>query len=67
MAYAKGARMGGALIAENTPVTKILVEQGRAVGVETPQGPIRARTVVICGGMWSRELGRSIAFVVAID
>ena len=56
MAYAKGARMGGALIAENTPVTKILVEQGRAVGVETPQGAIRARTVVICGGMWSREL-----------
>jgi glycine cleavage system aminomethyltransferase T/glycine/D-amino acid oxidase-like deaminating enzyme len=56
MAYARGARMGGALIAENTPVTKILVEQGRATGVMTAQGPIRARTVVICGGMWSREL-----------
>jgi 4-methylaminobutanoate oxidase (formaldehyde-forming) len=60
MAYAKGARMGGALIAENMPVTKILVEQGRATGVETPQGRIRARTVVICGGMWSRELAAQV-------
>jgi glycine cleavage system aminomethyltransferase T/glycine/D-amino acid oxidase-like deaminating enzyme len=56
MAYAKGARLGGARILEHTPVTRILVERGRAVGVMTEQGPVRARTVVVCGGMWSREL-----------
>jgi 4-methylaminobutanoate oxidase (formaldehyde-forming) len=56
MAYAKGARMGGARILEHTSVTQILVEHGRAAGVMTDKGPIRARTVVICGGMWSRDL-----------
>lgn len=56
MAYAKGARMGGTRILEHTSVTQILVEHGRAAGVMTDKGPIRARTVVICGGMWSRDL-----------
>jgi heterotetrameric sarcosine oxidase gamma subunit len=56
MAYAKGARMGGARILEHTSVTQILVEHDRAAGVMTDKGPIRARTVVICGGMWSRDL-----------
>lgn len=55
-AYARGARMGGAKIFENLPVTKILVENGKAAGVMTERGPIRAQTVVICGGMWSRDL-----------
>jgi glycine cleavage system aminomethyltransferase T/glycine/D-amino acid oxidase-like deaminating enzyme len=54
-ALAKGARMGGAQIFEQTPVTQILIEKGRAVGVRTEQGDVRADKVVICGGMWSRE------------
>lgn len=59
-AFAKGARMGGAKIFENTKVTQILVEGGRAVGVMTDKGEIRAGTVVIAGGMWSRDLGASV-------
>ncbi|MDW3207053.1 MAG: FAD-dependent oxidoreductase [Alphaproteobacteria bacterium] len=59
-AFAKGARMGGARIFEHTKVTRILVEGGRAVGVITDKGEIRAKTVVIAGGMWSRDLGASI-------
>ncbi|MBP5855406.1 FAD-dependent oxidoreductase [Marivibrio halodurans] len=59
-ALAKGARMRGASIFEETAVTRILVENGRAVGVETARGPVRAGTVVICGGMWSRDLGGDI-------
>ena len=59
-AFAKGARMGGAKIFENTKVEKIVVEGGRAVGVLTEQGEIRAGTVVIAGGMWSRDLGASV-------
>ncbi len=57
-ALAKGARMGGATILENIKVTDILTENGKAVGVETEQGTIKADIVVNCGGMWARELGK---------
>jgi 4-methylaminobutanoate oxidase (formaldehyde-forming) len=59
-ALAAGARSRGAKIFENTKVTRILVKNGKAVGVETAQGTIRADKVVIAAGMWSRDLGRSI-------
>lgn len=59
-ALAKGAKMGGAKIFEDTKVTQIIVENGRAVGVVTEKGAIRAQTVVIAGGMWSRDLGAAI-------
>jgi len=60
MAYTRGARMRGAKIIENLPVTQILVEGGRAVGVMTNAGAIHAKKVVICGGMWSRDLAAQI-------
>ncbi|MEQ1520730.1 MAG: FAD-dependent oxidoreductase [Aestuariivirga sp.] len=59
-ALASGARSRGAKIFENTKVTRILVEKGKTVGVETTEGTIMADKVVIASGMWSRELGRSI-------
>jgi 4-methylaminobutanoate oxidase (formaldehyde-forming) len=59
-ALAAGARKTGAKIVENCKVTRILVERGMVVGVETAQGTIRADKVVLAAGMWSRELGRSI-------
>ncbi|MCT8329329.1 GcvT family protein [Albidovulum sediminis] len=58
MSLAKGARMGGARIFENTAVTEILVRNGAAIGVRTATGQsILAENVVICCGMWSRQLG----------
>lgn len=54
-AFAKGARLGGATIIENLAVERILVESGRVSGVRTAYGDVRARKVVICGGMWSRD------------
>jgi heterotetrameric sarcosine oxidase gamma subunit len=66
MAYAKGARLGGARILEQTAVNRILVENGRAAGVMTGKGPIRANTVVICGGMWSRDLASSIGVTLPL-
>lgn len=60
LAMAKGARSAGVRICEDTPVRRILVENGRAVGVETPGGTIRAPKVVIAGGMWSRDLAARI-------
>lgn len=69
-AFAKGARMGGAKIVEETKVGRILVENGRAVGVVASQGgervEIRAKTVVIAGGMWSRELGGMVGVNVPL-
>ncbi|MFL5260529.1 MAG: FAD-dependent oxidoreductase [Hyphomicrobiales bacterium] len=59
-ALAAGARKRGAEVIENTKVTRILLEGGRAVGVETAAGTIRADKIVIAAGMWSRDLGRTI-------
>jgi heterotetrameric sarcosine oxidase gamma subunit len=66
MAYAKGARMGGARIIEQLAVTRILTENGKATGVMTEQGPIDARQVVICGGMWSRDLAAQIGVTIPL-
>ncbi len=57
-ALAKGARMGGAAIFEDVKVTAILHNQGRVTGVATDQGDIACETVVNCGGMWAREIGK---------
>ena len=58
MALAKGARMGGAKIFEDTKVTGIATQNGRVVGVDTAAGHIKADYVVNCAGMWGREVGR---------
>jgi 4-methylaminobutanoate oxidase (formaldehyde-forming) len=58
MALAKGARMGGAQILEETKVTGILKEKGRVTGVVTDKGDIAAEYVVNCCGIWSREVGK---------
>jgi glycine cleavage system T protein len=57
-ALAKGARAGGAQIFENTKVTAVHHDDGRATGVATTGGDIVADAVVNCGGMWGREIGR---------
>ena len=60
MALAKGARMGGALIQENTKVEEVIIEAGKAVGVHTDQGTIMADKVVLAGGLWSRDFAKKI-------
>ena len=57
MAYAKGARMGGAAIVEGVPVTGFTKANGRVTGVVTHQGTIETETVVVAAGMWGRQLG----------
>ena len=57
MALAKGARSHGVQIFEDTPVTRVVIERGRVIGVETDQGLIRAEHVVNATGMWAREFG----------
>ena len=66
-ALAKGARQRGAEIFENTPVTAILIDKGRAVGVRTDAGEVRAEYVVNCAGMWARAVGRMAGVVVPLQ
>ena len=42
-ALAKGARSKGAKLVENMPVTEILTEKGKIVGVRTPDGFVQRR------------------------
>jgi len=56
IALAKGARQRGATIVENVRVLDIVHKNRRVVGVITTLGNIAADYVVICGGMWTREL-----------
>jgi len=55
IAYAKGARQGGANILEKVAVQSLTVEGGAVKGVLTDQGPVQADVVALCGGMWSRH------------
>lgn len=56
-ALAAGARAAGARILEGVRVLGIERERGRAAGVTTTAGRIRCEQVVLCGGMWTRQLG----------
>lgn len=54
---AKGARQGGARIAERVRVTGFTTEAGRVTGVRTDQGDVEAEVVVNCAGQWAKALG----------
>ncbi|MGB8326967.1 MAG: FAD-dependent oxidoreductase [Steroidobacteraceae bacterium] len=58
LSLAKGARMRGVKILEDTPITGIEVRQGRVTAVLTALGRIACETVVNCAGQWAREVGR---------
>ena len=55
MALAKGARQHGAVIYEGVTVRQVLMDGGRATGVETESGTITAEVVVNCTGLWARS------------
>jgi sarcosine dehydrogenase len=60
-AIAKGARMRGATICEDTPVTSITVDGRRCTTVHTAAGhAIECEMVVNAAGMWGMEVGRMV-------
>ena len=65
-ALAKGARAAGARIVENMPVTAMRTAPGWVDGVTTEQGEIEADCVVLCTGMWTRDLAASIGVNVPL-
>ena len=58
MALAKGARMRGVQIFEETSVVGFGKDGNRVTSVVTDRGEIQVEFVVNCGGMWARELGK---------
>ncbi len=63
---AKGARMNGARMFENTEVTAIEVENGRVRAVQTSRGRIACEVVVNCAGQWAREVGAMVGVNVPL-
>ena len=57
MAYAKGARLGGARIVEGVTAIGFTSTKGRVTGVVTDRGTIMTDYVVNAAGMWARQLG----------
>jgi len=58
MSMAKGARMAGVKIFEDTPVAGFTLEENRVTGVTTERGDIQVEYVVNCAGMWARKVGK---------
>ena len=65
-ALAKAARANGAAIFQNTKVTGFADDGACVTGVETPEGTIGANTVVLCAGMWTRDLAASVGVNVPL-
>jgi len=63
---AKGARMAGAVIWEDTEVTGIETKDGRVTAVLTSRGRIACEAAVNCAGQWARELGRRVGVNVPL-
>jgi len=56
-AFARGARMGGAEIERECPVTELHQRPDGGWDVITPKGTIVAESVVNAAGLWAREVG----------
>ncbi len=67
MSLAKGARLGGVKIFEETPVVGFILDGGRVTGVRTIRGDIRCEHVVNCGGMWARQIGEMAGVAVPLQ
>lgn len=65
-ALARGARKLGVRIFEHTKVTDVHRDGRRITGVSTNAGEIAADIVVLCGGMWTRELAAGIGVHVPL-
>jgi sarcosine dehydrogenase len=66
MALARGARMAGATICEDTLVLSIEVVDGIVRAVVTDQGRIECEKVVVCAGQWTRALAATVGVNVPL-
>ena len=67
LALAKGARQNGALLFEQLKMLAVERQGTRVVAVQTDQGRVGCETLVLCTGMWSRHLGRSLGVALPLQ
>ncbi len=60
IALALEAEKRGVQILQETKVESVLMSGSRATGVRMPKGEIHAETVILTGGMWTRQLALEI-------
>ena len=65
-ALARGARNGGTRIFEKTRVDKLLVRDGKAIGVATDAGTVTADVVVLACGQWTRQVAATVGVTVPL-
>lgn len=65
-ALARGARMAGASIFEDTKVLSIDLQDGVIKGVNTEKGRIACEKVILCGGQWTRDFARTVGVNVPL-
>jgi glycine cleavage system aminomethyltransferase T/glycine/D-amino acid oxidase-like deaminating enzyme len=66
LSLAKGARMGGAQIFEDTKVLSVDVDRGIIKGVESERGYIACGVVIACAGQWTRDFAKSVGVNVPL-
>lgn len=54
------ARDSGFEVREKTPVSGLLVEHGKVVGIRTPKGEERAERVLLCSNIWAPVLAATV-------
>ena len=65
-ALARGARMAGASIFEDTEVVDIEIDKGRIRAVITDRGRIECERVVVCAGQWTRDFAARFGVTVPL-
>lgn len=65
-AFAKAAHKNNAILQLNCEVLNLITKNNKILGVQTTHGEIRADSVVICSGVWSNNILKTIQLEVPI-
>jgi glycine cleavage system aminomethyltransferase T/glycine/D-amino acid oxidase-like deaminating enzyme len=66
LALAKGAHDRGVVIREDISVTGILTDGRAVLGVRADRGEVKAETVVLACGLWTRDLAATVNVPIAL-
>lgn len=65
--YVRRATEHGARVEQSCPARRIVLDDGRVVGVETPNGVIETERVICAAGVWSRELAATAGVDLPVE
>jgi sarcosine oxidase subunit beta len=65
--YARAAQRLGVSIREESPVIDILIENDTVVGVETPDGEVATKLVILCSGPQTRQVSELAGLNIPVD